>query len=211
VRRLSESGAIRSERVAAAMLAVPRECFLGPDTPVERVYADGPVLLKRDLRGDIISTISQPTMIATMLEQLDVQPGSRVLEIGTASGYNAALLAHLAGPNGVVFSVELEADLAAAAERSLAETEFDNVHVVCADGRAGWPEGSPYDRVVVTAAAEQPEPAWVQQLKDGGRLVVPIGDTELCFGYEKRGGELVELSRTPARFVRLRGAPGDTE
>ena len=207
MRDLRQTGAIRSERVAAAMLTVEREAFLSPDVPVEQAYGDAPVLLKRDRRGGIISTISQPTMIATMLEQLDVRDGDRVLEVGTASGYNAALLAHLTGPAGSVTSVELEPDLAAAARRALADAGVKNVRVVCADGRNGWAADSPYDRIVITAAADRVEPAWTEQLNEGGRLVVPINLDEMCFAYEKRDGQLVEQSRVPARFVPLRRPP----
>lgn len=190
------------------MLATPREAFLDSGTALSDVYADGPILLKRDRRGSIISTISQPTMIAAMLEQLDVHDGDRVLEIGTASGYNAALLAHLTGPGGLVVSVELEADLAASATRALKKGGVENAVVVCADGRAGWERAAPYDRIVVTAAADRVAPAWEQQLREGGRLVVPIDAPSMCFAYAKREGQMSELSRVPASFVRLRSEPG---
>lgn len=208
VRHLRERGAIRSEAVEAALLAVPREAFLDSRTPIEHAYSDAPVLLKRGRRGHIISTISQPTMIAAMLEQLEVRRGDRVLEIGTASGYNAALLAHLTGPAGLVVSVELEADLAANAARALDRVGVDNAAVLCADGRRGWERAAPYDRIVVTAAASRVEPAWKEQLRDRGRLVAPLDAPSMCFAYEKRDGQMVELSRVPAAFVPLRTEPG---
>ena len=188
------------------MEAVPREAFLDPGLSTKEVYANEPVLLKRGADGRVISTMSQPSMIVAMLDQLEVEQGDRVLEIGTASGYNAALLAHLTGPAGLVVSVELEVDLAAQARRALEAAGVDQVRVVCADGRAGWPADSPYDRIIVTAAADRVEPAWVDQLRDGGRIVVPMARDEMCFAYEKRNGALVEQSKVPARFVPLRSA-----
>ena len=208
VRYLRRRGAILSEPVEAAMLTVPREAFLDPGTPLDHAYSDSPVLLKRARRGEVISTISQPTMIAAMLEQLGVEPGDRVLEIGTASGYNAALLAHLTGPAGLVVSIELEADLAAHATRALKRVGVENAVVLCADGRGGWERAAPYDRIVVTAAASRLEPSWERQLREGGRLVVPLDAPSMCFAYEKRDEGMSELSRVPAAFVPLRAEPG---
>lgn len=210
MRYLRRRGVIGEDRIAEAMLAIPREAFLDPTTSIEEAYFDGPVLLKRDRRGGVISTISQPTMIAAMLAQLDVHDGDRVLEIGTASGYNAALLAHLAGPTGLVVTVELEADLAAAAARALKKVGVENTLVLVADGRAGWPRGAPYDGIMVTAGADRIHDAWPDQLGEGGRLVVPLAGPSLCFAYAKRDGQLSELSQVPAAFVRLRERPGDT-
>ena len=192
------------------MTAVPRHAFLDSDTSVAHAYADEPVLLKRDRRGAVISTMSQPTMIATMLEELEVRPGSRVLEVGTASGYNAALLGHLTGRDGVVVSLELEPDLSARARRAIERGGFGNVRVICADGRGGWAAAAPYDGIIVTAGASKVEPAWERQLRDGGRLVVPMDRSGLCFTYQKRGGELVETSRVPAGFVPLRAPDVET-
>ena len=193
------------------MRAVRREAFLDPDTPVDIAYANQPVLLKRDRMGRAISTISQPSMIAAMLEQMRVCEGDRVLEIGTASGYNAALLSELTGPSGSVVSVELEADLAAEAEAALRAVGVANVTVIAGDGRAGWEEGAPYDAIVVTAAADELAPAWLEQLAEGGRLVVPLAMESMCFAFQKRDGQLVEESRVPAAFVPLRGKPGGPE
>ena len=146
-------------------------------------------------------------MIAAMLEQLDVRHGDRVLEVGTASGYNAALLAHLTGPGGLVVSVELEPDLTVGAARALKGAGVQNALVLCADGRSGWQRAAPYDRIVVTAAANRVEPAWEQQLREAGRLVVPLDAPSMCFAYEKRDGRMLEISRVPAAFVPLRSEP----
>ena len=207
VDQLIAGGGIVRDSTAGAMRSVPREHFLHPGASVEEAYSNSPLLLKRDRRGGVISTISQPSMIAAMLDQLAVKLDDRILEIGTASGYNAALLATLAGPKGRVTSMELEPDLAAAARRSLESLGFDSVEVLCADGRRGWAAGAPYDAIVVTAAAERIEPDWVEQLSDGGRLVVPIASSGMCFGYLKQGSELVEQSKVPAAFVPLRRPP----
>lgn len=211
MRLLQETGGIRSANVARAVAAVPREAFLDPGTPVEVAYANQPVLLKSDALGRAISTISQPSMIVAMLEQMQVSEGDRVLEIGTASGYNAALIAELTGPTGLVVTIELEADLAADADWALKALGVDNVDVITGDGSVGWPPAAPYDEIVVTAAAEQIEPAWKEQLAEGGRLVVPLARSSLCLGYQKRNGELVEESRVPAAFVPIRHTPGVSE
>ena len=104
----------------------------------------------------------------------------------------------------MVVSVELEADLAEQAARSLENVGAANVFVLCADGHGGWERAAPYDGIVVTAAASRIEPAWTEQLRDGGRLVVPLDAPSMCFAYEKSAGQLMELSRVPAAFVPLR-------
>jgi protein-L-isoaspartate(D-aspartate) O-methyltransferase len=149
-------------------------------------------------------------MVAQMLEQLRVEAGDRVLEIGTATGYNAALLAHLAGSAGRVVTVEIEEDLAERARQSLAETGYPEVRVVRGDGRLGIPESAPYDRIVVTAGVRQVAPAWIDQLAEGGRMVVPLvnpfGDG-MAVLFEKVGGELEARSGRPCAFVPLRSTP----
>ncbi|MHB1551397.1 MAG: class I SAM-dependent methyltransferase, partial [Vulcanimicrobiaceae bacterium] len=157
VSRLKAAGTIRSPAVERALRAVPRHAFI-PNVPMEEAYADGVVFVKAHA-GLTISSASQPTMIALMLEQLEVAPGSRILEIGTGSGYNAALLAHLTGPNGFVTTVELEADLAGAAQHALALFGTANVRVVTGDGSGGYPGDGPYDREIVTACALDIAPA----------------------------------------------------
>ena len=189
------------------MLAVDRRDFV-PDVAAGEAYADAPVVLQVDRAGRPISTVSQPTMVALMLEQLQVRPGDHVLEIGTASGYNAALLAALTGGAGAVVTIELDAGLARLAAGRLAAAP--NVEVVVGDGRHGHPAGAPYQRIVVTAGATAVAPAWRDQLVDGGRLVVPLPDgagQEVCVTYEHVAGALVERGRTPCRFVPLRPAP----
>ena len=190
----------------AAMLEVDRRAFL-PAAASGEAYADAPVVLQVDAGGRAISTMSQPTMVALMLEQLQVGPGDHVLEIGTASGYNAALLAALTGGAGAGVSVELDEGLARRAAQRLAGRA--NIEVVVGDGRLGHPPGAPFQRIIVPAGAAAVAPAWNDQLDDGGRLVVPLpdgADREVCVTFEKTGAALVERARMPCRFVPLRPA-----
>jgi protein-L-isoaspartate(D-aspartate) O-methyltransferase len=207
--RLCASGAITSRTVEAALRAVPRHRFL-TEVPTERAYADRAVTIKYDRNGVPISSASQPAMIAQMLEQLKVEEGDRVLEIGTATGYNAALLAHLAGPTGRVVTVEIEEDLAERAGRSLVDTGYPDVRVVRGDGRFGFPESAPYDRIILTAGVGQVAPAWIDQLAEAGRMVVPLVNPfgeGMAVMFEMVGGELEARSGRPCGFVPLRSSP----
>jgi protein-L-isoaspartate(D-aspartate) O-methyltransferase len=205
VAALRRNGSIQSEAVASAMLAVSRDAFAptGADA-----YDDNPILLKRNEEGAVVSTISQPTMVASMLEELAVEPGNAVLEIGTASGYNAALLAELAGETGRVVTIELEEDLAARAAGILNATGYsERVTVVVGDGSAGYAPAAPYDRIVVTAGAPSVAPAWVEELCEGGRLVVPITNragTGMSRTYVKIHTGLELVREIACGFVPLR-------
>lgn len=204
VRALVRSGAVRSGGVRSAFEAVDRASYLPPPV-MSQAYHDAPVLLKRDAAGVAISTVSQPTIVALMLEQLGVARDDRVLEVGTASGYNAALLAHLVGERGLVVTVEVDEGLARAAARRLAH--LPSVRVIVGDGRLGHRRDGPYNGIIVTAGAPRVEPAWVDQLTSGGRLVVPItGDDRRgwCVTYERSESGLVELASMPCGFVPLR-------
>lgn len=199
-------GALRSPAVIDAMASVPRHAFLPPGT--RRPYADTPVLLKSSRRGESLSTASQPRMVALMLEALAPKSGHAVLEIGTASGYNAALLSTLVGDTGTVVSIEIDAELSAHARGALDLAGFHSVRLVVGDGRFGYPGLAPYDRIVVTASAATVEPAWSEQLAVGGRLVVPIagGDGwDLCTVFDKLDAGLEKRSEMRCRFVPLRG------
>ncbi len=169
---LERAGALTSLRVRDAFLQVPRELFL-PGLPLRTVYRDEAIVTHQDARGVATSSSSQPAIMALMLDALSVEAGSRVLEIGAGTGYNAALLATLAGPRGRVVSVELDPETAAEACSALAAGGYA-AEVVVADGRAGWPAGAPYDRIIVTASADEAPKAWHDQLVDGGLLVVPL-------------------------------------
>ena len=205
VEALRQNGAIETDAVAAAMLEVAREAF-APATADP--YDDNPILLKRDETGAVVSTISQPTMIASMLEELAVGRGNRVLEVGTASGYNAALLAELVGDAGHVVTIELEEDLAGHAAAALRSEGYgDRVTVVTGDGSAGYAPGAPYDRIIVTAGAPSIAPAWIEELREGGRLVVPItgrSGNGMSRTYVQKAGGLELVREIPCGFVPLR-------
>jgi len=166
---LKELGYIRSLKVEKAMLTVPRELFV-PDDVREYAYDDRPLPIGYG------QTISAPSIVAHMTELLDPKPGDKVLEIGTGSGYQAAILAEIVTPGGHVWSIERIPELAEFAKRNLERTGYaDRVTVIVGDGSLGYEPAAPYDKVIVTAAAPKiPEPL-VKQLKPGGRLVAPIG------------------------------------
>jgi protein-L-isoaspartate(D-aspartate) O-methyltransferase len=206
VSRLKAAGVVTSPAVEEAMATVPRHLFLAGES-VGDAYRDEAVLVKYGADGAPISSASQPTMVASMLEALDVRPGHRVLEIGTGTGYNAALLALLTGEAGRVMSVELEEDLARRAQRAINAAIGPRVEVVIADGRMGYPAAAPFDRVVVTAGAGAVARAWAEQLAEGGRLLVPLVDARgvgAVIAYDKCGGRLVAGVRIPCSFLPLR-------
>jgi protein-L-isoaspartate(D-aspartate) O-methyltransferase len=205
---LRAADALHDDRVAAALTEVPRHAFL-PGIEPGHAYADDAVITKLDAGGRAVSSSSQPAIMALMLEQLDVQPGHRVLEIGAGTGYNAALLARLAGAAGSVTTVDLDADIVAGAREHLAACGFGEVNVVHADGGRGWPPGAPYDRIILTVGASDITPAWVSQLSPGGRLVLPLAlraGTQYSIAFENAGDHLESTSVLPCGFMRLRGA-----
>jgi protein-L-isoaspartate(D-aspartate) O-methyltransferase len=183
-RQLAGRG-IRDPAVLEAMRTVPREAFVAPGQAAH-AYDDGPLPI-----GDG-QTISQPYIVAVMTEALRLQPGDRVLEIGTGSGYAAAVLSAIAGE---VYTVERIEGLATSARRRLAELGYANVHVRHGDGSLGWPEHAPYDAIVVTAGGPDVPPSLQRQLTVGGRLVIPVGPTP-------RSQRLVRVVRTPDGYAR---------
>ena len=184
---------IKEERVLAAMAKVPREEFIPVDVRAD-AYEDGPLPIGYD------QTISQPYVVAFMTEQLRPKPSDRVLEIGSGSGYQAAILAELVGE---VYTIEIVEPLAKSAEATLQRLGYKNVHIKAGDGYNGWPEEAPFDAVIVTCAPEKVPQPLVDQLKDGGRMVIPVGErfAQQLYLLEKKNGQLKESVTLPVRFV----------
>ena len=179
------------------MRKVPREEFV-PEQFRDASYADQPLPIGYD------QTISQPLIVAFMTEQLRPQPQDRVLEIGTGSGYQAAILAELVAE---VYSIEIIEPLAKTAEATLQRLGYKNVHVKAGDGYKGWPEHAPFDAVIVTCAPDHVPQPLVDQLKEGGRMIIPgrrPGDQELYL-LEKKNGQLERRAVLPVQFVPMTG------
>jgi protein-L-isoaspartate(D-aspartate) O-methyltransferase len=188
---------IRDERVLAAMAKVPREEFV-PENFRNQAYADQPIPIGHD------QTISQPFIVALMTEQLHPQPTDRVLEIGTGSGYQTAVLAELVKD---IYTIEIYDPLAQAASARLSRLGYKNAHVKNGDGYSGWPEVAPFDAVIVTCAPDKVPPPLAAQLKNGGRMIIPVGaglDQQL-FLLLKNDGQLAERAILPVRFVPMIG------
>ncbi len=186
---------ISSPRVLEAMQTVPREMFMA-DTWRDEAYADCAAPI------DCGQTISQPYIVALMTEALHLDGSEKVLEIGTGSGYQAAILSRLARE---VVSIERHAELSQQAEKILNQLGCANVHLLVGDGTQGAPAHAPFDRIIITAAAERVPPPLVEQLADGGRMVIPLGvdDHQLLQVLHKRGDQLDREVLTPCRFVPL--------
>jgi protein-L-isoaspartate(D-aspartate) O-methyltransferase len=188
---------VNEERVLAAVRKVPREEFV-PEQFRAASYADQPLPIGYD------QTISQPFIVAFMTEQLRPRETDRVLEIGTGSGYQAAILAELVAE---VYSIEILEPLAKTAEATLQRLGYKNVHVKAGDGYKGWLEHAPFDAVIVTCAPDHVPQPLVDQLKDGGRMIIPVGpfgDQELYL-LEKENGQLRQRGVSPVRFVPMTG------
>jgi len=203
IENLVSSGYLRTPKIIEALKSTPRENFV-PDLQKPSAYADRPLPIGED------QTISAPHMVALMTEALEVEAGQRVLEVGAGSGYQAAILGRLVGEAGTVYSVERIESLAKNAEENLRSLGIENVYVVAGDGTRGLSEHAPYDRIIVTAAAPRIPKALVDQLADGGRLLVPVGGR----GYQelmcvvKEGCGVSEKNLGGCVFVPLIGEDG---
>jgi protein-L-isoaspartate(D-aspartate) O-methyltransferase len=185
-------------RIVAAMGRVPRHEFLPPGKQAF-AYSDRAVPI------GFGQTISQPWIVALMTTQLNPQPADRILEIGTGSGYQAAVLAQLVAE---VYTIEIVEPLAHCAAATLHRLGCANVHLRTGDGHGGWPEAAPFDGVTVTCAPEAVPAPLVAQLKDCGRMLIPVGplDAQDLIVFQKIQGRLLELARVPVRFVPMTGA-----
>ncbi len=205
---MKAGGYAQSPAVEQAFRAVPRHFFL-PSRNWGEVYRDEAIPTHFAEGIEIpISSSSQPTMMAIMLEQLQITPGMRVLEIGTGTGYNAALLAHLIGDPSGVWTVDVTEEFCGEARGHLRAAGVEGVHVVCADGWGGWSEAAPYDRVIVTASAYDIAPTWVSQLRDGGLLIVPWGASntqQRSIAFRRDGERLVMEAIHFCGFMPMRG------
>lgn len=208
---LRAAGQLRSPEVERAMDAVPRELFTPPATSLRDAYADQVVVLAADASGAPLSTVSQPAIVALMLEQLGVRAGDRVLEIGTGSGYNTALLAELTGPYGWVGSIDVDGRLvtgAAARLGELAPGQGTTLDLRRGDGWLGAPDAAPFDRIESTVGVDDLPPAWCGQLAEGGLLVAPLWlrpGLELSVAMRRSGRLLHSDSVAPCGFLQLRG------
>lgn len=185
---------IKDEAVLRAMRTVPRHRLV-PETYVESAYDDRPLAIGYG------QTISQPFIVAYMTELLALEPGDRVLEIGTGSGYQAAVLAEIIDE---VYSIEIVPELAKASAERIRNLGYDNIRTKNADGYHGWKEVAPFDAIIVTAAAEHIPPPLVRQLKDGGRMVIPVGSpffTQSLMLVEKKEGRTTTKNLMPVIFV----------
>lgn len=207
---IRDRGTFRSARVETAFRTVPRHLFL-PGVDTAEAYAPRPVVTKRAANGTAVSSASSPNLVAEMLELLEVEPGSRILEIGAATGINAALLAELTGPAGHVSTIEIDDDLADGARDSLNRAGYPHVEVIYGDGALGHPGGAPYDRIVVTAGAWDIPVAWWRQLALGGRMVVPVrlhgsGLTRVLPLVLVEPDRMVSTAAVVCGFVPIRGS-----
>jgi protein-L-isoaspartate(D-aspartate) O-methyltransferase len=208
VRLLIDKGVLTDQRVAEAMAAVPRELFV-PETRRDEAYDDQVVVTKWDDAGVAISSASQPAIVAIMLEQLRLEAGHSVLEIGAGTGYNAALLGRLADR---VVTVDIDEDIARQARDRLAGAP--NVEVRTGDGWAGAPDRAPYDRIELTIGTSDISVAWRDQLADGGVLVLPLWlrvGVQLSVAFRRDGAVLRSESVRDCGFQRFRGPHGGPE
>lgn len=208
---LCKDNTVRTAAVESAFRQVPRDLFL-PVVPLQEAYADEPVYTKHDGTGTRISAASQPKIVGMMLEQLQIQPGHRVLEIGAGTGYNAALMATITGEAGHVTTIDVDDDLVDDARKHLAAAGITNVDVILADGALGHPETAPFDRIIATVGAFAVPTTWLEQLAPDGRLVAPVrlaGAASRSIVFERDHDGWVSRGSEMAVFMPLRGIGDD--
>jgi protein-L-isoaspartate(D-aspartate) O-methyltransferase len=203
---LRQEGVLNTYGVESAFNAVPRHLFLPGFSPGE-VYTDRAIGIKYE-GGLLVSSSSQPTMMAIMLGQLQLRAGDHVLEIGTATGYNAAIMKHIVGERGKITSIEIDGDLAEQAQQNLSACGVQDVEVIHGDGVYGYAANAPYDHIIVTVGVWDIPHAWLEQLKPGGTLVVPITidgiQVSAAFRWQP-DGTLLSIDNRSCSFVYMRG------
>jgi len=192
---------IRNPRVLDAMRNVPRHRFV-PEDYRHMAYSDRPLPIGHE------QTISQPYIVALMTDYLNLKEGEKVLEIGTGSGYQAAVLAELVDQ---VYSLEIVSELAQRARKTIGDLGYDNVHIRTGDGYKGWPENAPYDAIIVTASPTDVPPPLKEQLAEGGRMVIPVGGPvfQKLVLLRKIDGKVRQTDVTSVRFVPMVDEKGD--
>jgi protein-L-isoaspartate(D-aspartate) O-methyltransferase len=210
---LTAGGHLRAPEIITAFTETERHLFL-PGTDLAAAYDNDAVPVKHDGDGEMISCISAPSIVATQLEQLGVRPGDKIFEAGAATGYNAALLARLAGPAGHVWSIDVDEDLVHDAAAHLKAAGIANATVVLGDGAAGLPGRGPFDRVQFTVGSADIPPAILDQVAPGGRLVIPLrirGSISRSVAFERDGNgpAWTAVSHEMATFVPLRKSAAD--
>jgi protein-L-isoaspartate(D-aspartate) O-methyltransferase len=208
VQGLRTHSGLRDDAVADAFRSVPRHVFV-PGTPLDEVYRiDAVIPTHFGADGLSTSSSSAPNIMATMLEQLDVRSGMRVLEIGAGTGYNAGLVAYLTGADGAVVSIDLDPTIVAEARAHLARAGIANARVDCADGWLGAPADAPFDRVIATVGVWEIAPAWFDQLRPGGVIVLPLwlrAGAQMCVAFVREEYGFRSVSLCACGFMRLRG------
>lgn len=205
IHRLKLDGYIHTPRIEDAFRVIPRHMFL-PGVKLEKVYSYQAVITKYQ-DGIPISSSTQPPRMAIMLGQLNLKPGQCVLEVGAGTGYNAGLIGHIVGNDGHVVSIEIDEDVAETAQENLKAVGCNNVQTILGDGGLGYPEAAPYDRIILSVGAWDIAPAWIDQLKPDGILLLPlwIRGEQRTIAFKKDKNCLVSVSIERCGFVRLRG------
>jgi protein-L-isoaspartate(D-aspartate) O-methyltransferase len=205
---LRQRGELQDAAIEAAFLAVPRHSFL-PGVPLERAYADDAIIVKRDSDGSVLSSVSQPSMIAAMLRQLRLQSGDNVLEIGTGTGYSAALTQAIIGDSGKITTIEYDLGMVSQARENLQRIGMGSkITVVQGDGALGYAPRASYDRIVATVGIWDVPEGWEQQLKPMGVLVAPIwiDALQVSAAFQPQpDGTLYSSDNQPCSFIHLRG------
>jgi protein-L-isoaspartate(D-aspartate) O-methyltransferase len=202
VERQIESRGIRDPKILEAFRAVPREEFLSEEYR-DLAYGDHPLPIEAG------QTISQPYIVALMIQAAEIKPGDKVLEVGAGSGYAAAVMSRIAGK---VIAIERQSELVEVARERMQRLGYDNVEIVEGDGTRGWPDEAPYDAIVAAASGSHVPQPWIEQLAEGGRIVMPVGDPgwvqKLIKVTKGPGGNLITEDLGGVRFVPLIGEEG---